>query len=175
MRHHLDYYKTPGFAVKVLLDNLSIYKGSTIFEPCNGNGEISSLLKQNLDPITLITTNDIDSNKLADHHFDASYYNANWPNDIMYVVSNPPFNKAFEILKNAYECASIGVAFLLRLSFLEPTYNRQNWLIKNPPSSLIVLPRISFTGDGKTDSVTVAWMIWYKQGNEQKIIITGKN
>jgi hypothetical protein len=29
---------------------------------------------------------------------------------------------------------------------------------------MLILPRISFTGDGKTDSVTVAWVIWDKSG-----------
>jgi hypothetical protein len=49
---------------------------------------------------------------------------------------------------------------LLRLSFLEPTFERQDLLIDNPPDAMIVLPRYSFTGDGKSDSVTCAWMVW---------------
>lgn len=60
--------------------------------------------------------------------------------------------------------AIVGVAMLLRLSYLEPTKDRGHWLNDHPPTQMIVLPRISFTGDGKTDSVTCAWMIWHKQG-----------
>ena len=52
------------------------------------------------------------------------------------------------------------MAFLLRLSFLEPTLTRREFLRANPPKRVIVLPRISFTGDGRTDSVTCAWLIW---------------
>jgi hypothetical protein len=50
----------------------------------------------------------------------------------------------------------------LRLSYLEPVRNRGAWLAAHPPTGLIVLPRISFTGDGQTDTVTCAWMVWDK-------------
>ena len=56
----------------------------------------------------------------------------------------------------------VGVAFLLRLSFVEPTNERGDWLEKNPPTGRITLPRYSFTGDGRSDSVTAEWMIWHK-------------
>jgi hypothetical protein len=62
---------------------------------------------------------------------------------------------------------------LLRLSYLEPTEDRGAWLNSHPPTDLIVLPRISFTGNGKTDSVTCAWIVWRKQCNTQRIAITG--
>jgi hypothetical protein len=37
-------------------------------------------------------------------------------------------------------------------------------------SKLIVLPRISFTGNGKTDSVTCGWFIWIKDDSIKKLI-----
>jgi hypothetical protein len=61
---------------------------------------------------------------------------------------------------------------LLRLSFLEPTRERGPWLAANPPDLVIVLPRISFTGDGKTDSVTCAWMIWDKDIKDRGIVVS---
>ncbi len=65
--------------------------------------------------------------------------------------------------------ARVGVAFLLRLSYLEPCWDRADWLVQHPVSKLIVLPRISFTGDHKTDSVTCGWFVWVKGGTEQQI------
>lgn len=75
------------------------------------------------------------------------------------IVTNPPFNEANRIVP-AFVRAGHRCAFLLRLSWLEPTGDRQDFLAENPPSGLIVLPRYSFTGDGKTDSATAAWMLW---------------
>lgn len=96
-----------------------------------------------------------------------------FPRGAHWVVSNPPFNQAPLIVPLAWAYAEIGIAMLLRLSFLEPVKNRGLWLNQCPPTELIVLPRISFTGDGKTDSVTCAWMIWRK--GQQETITVAKN
>jgi hypothetical protein len=45
------------------------------------------------------------------------------------------------------------------------------WLAEHPPTKLIVLPRISFTGDGKTDSVTCAWYVWERGEHVQSLEI----
>lgn len=154
MRRHLDQYFTPESATRSLLDRVKI-KGNT-FECCSGDGAIYNILNEGVDRTTLC--NDIDSEMKAHFHRDAK---DTFPNSFDWIVSNPPFSEAFPIVKNAVEHAQIGVAMLLRLSFLEPTYERGEWLSKQPPSLVLVLPRISFTGDGKTDSVTCAWMVWY--------------
>jgi hypothetical protein len=55
---------------------------------------------------------------------------------------------------------------MLRLSFKEPTEHknpRGPFLETNPLTRELVMPRYSFTGDGKTDSITTAWMIWAKE------------
>jgi hypothetical protein len=91
----------------------------------------------------------------------AEFWAAQAPSD--FVVSNPPFACCQPIIEQAYAHVRCGVIMLLRLSYLEPCNNRAAFLAAHPPA-LIVLPRISFTGDGKTDSVACAWMIWDKTG-----------
>jgi hypothetical protein len=61
------------------------------------------------------------------------------------------------------------------MSYLEPVENRGVWLNEHPPTTLIVLPRISFTGDGKTDNVTCAWMVWRKDPTALHRIFVAKN
>jgi hypothetical protein len=71
----------------------------------------------------------------------------------------------------------IGVVLLLRLSFLEPTDQRGDWLAENPPDMQIVLPRWSYKENGKTDSVTTAWMVWLRNNSvrfEKPILIVPK-
>lgn len=167
MRRHNDFYETSAYAVTELIRNVRL-DGDVLFECCVGTGAISKPLSICF-PDKKIFTNDIDKMLPASQHFDAANP-ANWanytlpaPNEtIDWTITNPPFNSAFKILINAYDNSTKGVAFLLRLSFLEPTYERQHWLSDHPPNKLIVLPRFSFTGDGKTDSVTCAWMVWEK-------------
>lgn len=154
MRRKNDAYHTPEWATRQLLNRIHI-KG-TVLEVCAGENHITNVL---LATEADIYTNDIDNTHWHGYHFDAANLSA-WPTRRFdWVVTNPPFNKAFDILVNSLASAS-NVALLLRLSFLEPTKERGATLAVTPPQGLIVLPRISFTNDGKTDSVTCAWMIW---------------
>ena len=162
-RRELDAYYTPTWAVDVLRQDLGRQlKGMSVFEPCVGDGAISRGL---VAAAERVLTNDIDPNIVADYHFDAT---KTWPiggheqlrrGDCAWVVTNPPFKYAKPIFDQARASAIYGIAFLLRLSWLEPTFDR-NLHPNEAPDRIIVLPRISFTGDGKTDSVTCAWMIW---------------
>ena len=160
MRKSLDAYYTPDKAVLELKKHLTALDKFEIWEPCVGTGNISRHFVH-------VRTMDIDP-KVESNHTSNMTIAGNW--DLIasqygrpdFVVTNPPFAQAFYILKNAYEFSRSGCAMLLRLSFLEPTFERSQWLHDHPPSMLIVLPRISFTNDGKTDLVTCAWMVWFK-------------
>jgi hypothetical protein len=84
-----------------------------------------------------------------------------------WIITNPPYNQAPAILPLALDNCRVGMAMLLRLSYLEPSRNRARWLAEHPPAKLIVFnPRPQFRADtGGTDSVTTAWFIWHRFGN----------
>lgn len=167
-RRKLDFYETGSAQVQALLDRVLL--GSHILEPCVGNGVISLPLER---AGLKVRTADIDPERPAQTHGDARSLQAHvfthlGPARVVFredVVTNPPFNVALPIVQNFVE-QGCRCAFLLRLSFLEPTAGtrrhpgRAAFLSRHPPSGIIVLPRYSFTGDGKTDSVTCAWMLW---------------
>lgn len=152
--------------------------GGRILEPCSGLGAIASILTA--EGGLSVSTNDIDPRRPAAFHLDAVQPES-WAafGLVDWVVSNTPYvgHLCLPIVRLAVEHASVGVALMLRLSFLEPTAKGQRrrrtrsgriilaseprgpWLAEHPLSRLLVLPRYSFTGTG-TDSVTTAWMIW---------------
>lgn len=170
MRRKLDAYFTPASAVESLLKVVTIW--GSVLEPCSGQGAISEAL---ISDNRWLKTNDIDPAMPSMLHADATTpeFWQGWAEN-QWVVSNPPFKAATQIVKLAHAHASIGVAMLLRLSFLEPCEDRAEFLSEHPPNVLIVLPRISFTGDGKTDSVTCAWMVWNKHYAGSRIVIERK-
>lgn len=145
-------------------------------EPCAGAGRLAGPLTSVFD---YVYTNDINKNYDTDWHFDATVYRPDIPNvwsicrRTNWVISNPPFSEALPIVSNALAFAKVGVAMLLRLSFLEPTqkstsrakYPRKDfWEVEHDRLRFVVpigSPRPSFT-DGGTDSVTTAWFIWDK-------------
>lgn len=159
MRRKNDQYFTPRWATEELLRHIEVRPTHSVLEPCVGDGAISNVLREKT---SSVYTNDIDEHMWASYHEDAAspdfwkVYGQNYD----WIISNPPFSLAIEIVSQAVAASIWGTAMLLRLSFLEPTLDRGPWLAENPPDQIIVLPRISFTGDGKTDSVTTAWFIW---------------
>ena len=44
------------------------------------------------------------------------------------------------------------------------------WLASHPPSQLIVLPRYSYTQDGKSDNCTTAWFVWLKHASGEPMV-----
>lgn len=183
-----DQYFTPASACEVLVKHWDNWEPKIfqnhpcgyrekeiLFEPCFGQGDIARAFF-NIHKHRWLA-NDIDESMPGCmYHYDLTK-EVNWkwilsesPQPLV-TISNPPFNCAIDIVKNAVKY-SRATAMLLRLSFLEPTRERGPWLAENPPDLVIVLPRISFTGDGKTDSVTCAWMIWDKTIDRKGVIVS---
>lgn len=182
-RRELDRYLTRrSWDVEQLLKRVDI-RGH-VMELCAGEGDIVRVLNKQSNFLVYPTsdrifTNDLDPLLAADYHADAtdplSYVLTAIPGDrlpsVDWHVTNPPYNLAPKIIPLAFEHARVGIAMLLRLTYLEPcTRSRRKdairrgfWLRDHPPTDLIILPRYSYTGDGKTDSVTSAWMVWDKR------------
>lgn len=163
MRDALDRYYTPSWLIDGLLADLPFTRErltdfSSVLEPCVGQGAIAEPLRR---IGAEVVTNDLDPNVEADHHLDISLASS-WAQlpRTDWVISNIPFGLAQEIVPYAVEASRLGTIMLLRLSYLEPTKKRRQWLRDNPPDAVRIGSRPSFTGDGKADSVTSAWMFW---------------
>lgn len=167
-RRALDHYETPPHYVRALLDNIGQHAIATrvIYEPCVGRGHISKLLVDA--GAGMVFTNDINPDCIGTTHHDATR-NVAWRRRRKYdwTITNGPFNRLAPILRRAL-AHSHNVAFLCRLSFLEPTLSRRKfWTdiqLEYGPPSIIVLPRYSFRrnrkGKRQTDSVTCCWIVW---------------
>jgi hypothetical protein len=181
-----DYYPTPD-ALTLALKSKIIITG-TVFEPCAGHGAIAKHFPG------CITNEPFPSGDFEpDYHLDATesglwnmvdnarvgdYPEHSQPEDaggIDWVVTNPPFgNLAMPILKHALPRAQIGVAMLLRITYLEPCKERAELLAgyaDNLTHLIPVSPRPRFRADTKgSDSATVAWFVWQRgwswQANE---------
>lgn len=170
MRREYDYYPTPQWATAHLLESLPFAIKGTWVEPCVGAGDIARMVQQQ-NPVGVTgdivsgpcihpdIVGDATSPKTWDAFQDVLGGSPSW------CITNPPFNQASQILPLALERCTKGVIALLRLSYLEPCANRGHWLEQHQDRmSILFLPkRVSFTGDGQTDSVATDWFIWGKQ------------
>lgn len=171
-RRELDFYETPPHYTAALLNEVNIF--GHVYEPCVGDSAIADELRR-LPSVRKVFTNDIDKKRKADTHFDAR--NQMPVNTFDWIVTNPPFSDEFEILSLALDACK-NVAFLARVSFLEPTNERADLLENNPPTQIVVLPRYSFrdNDEGKkaTDNVTCAWLVWHADGQFRRTSFYGR-
>lgn len=167
MRHRLDRYLTNDALTKGLLERVPV--SGLVVEPCAASGEMAAVLRRH--PTVLdVVTNDIDPTlPNLDFVSDARLPGAAiWQENLRphWVITNPPFSSAMDILQHSFDQCRVGVAFLLRVTFFEPVAARAEWLKCHEDQMRYYLvlgsPRPSFTADGKTDSATVAWVVWQK-------------
>ena len=165
-----DFYPTPEPITKALLGVADI--GGLVFEPCAGNSAITRVLAESPKVIQVIES-DLTWNQNSPIPGDATLFDfwQYWTKDFElypdWVVTNPPFNQASQILQKSWENSTIGCAFLLRLSFMEPVKNRTAFLRMNSDCLRYIIPvspRPRFRKDTKgSDSVTCAWFVWDKR------------
>lgn len=164
-RRPLDLYTTERPITEALLERVFIR--GIVYEPCVGPGHMARVLEEQ-EHISEVITNDVDRQWPAAYHGDAGEPTAkiwtHWTRPD-WVVTNPPFSEAYQILPLSLYHARVGVAFLLRLTYMEPANGRGDWLQQwadKQKYQIVFNPRPSFTHDGKTDSVTCAWFVWEK-------------
>lgn len=190
-RRPLDYYPTKAaeFMVQPLVRSLARMNPDfvgerKILEPCCGKEIILGKALQDTSEFlgSYLSYSDIDETQNVQYEEYFETYDATtdkyWRSidccdQKDWIITNPPFNVANEILEHAFLRAKYGVAFLLRLTYLEPTRNRFLFLSKYACClrKIIVFgqPRPNFlegeinpkTGkEYSGDSVTTAWFIW---------------
>lgn len=180
-RRALDRYYTDESAVRTLMDRAPQIQGAVLGDPCCGDGRMARMLAPRF---KTVLTNDINPQVQADAHEDAVAWMGTGVGLIDWYVTNPPFFAAGDIARRCLDTAAAGVALLLRCTFLEPCgpshtcrkakrgkpaipcgahrclRNGRKWITELPPTRIISLPRVSFTGDGQSDSAPCWWFIW---------------
>eukprot|EP00904_Undaria_pinnatifida_P007597 jgi/Undpi1/3968/HiC_scaffold_16.g07336.m1 len=155
----LGRYPSTSFQVRALLEKVEVT--GKVLDICGAKGDAVAMVltEQGL----RVTTNDLNRCLQADTHYDASSeacFKAFTDESSLvdWIVTSPPYKNAFEILSIAWRIARVGVAFKLRLTFLEPTKARGNWFKENPPSAVVALPRATYRG--RPCNAPEAWFVW---------------
>jgi hypothetical protein len=80
------------------------------------------------------------------------------------IISNPPFNLAMEFIQKALEDVREGglVIMLLRLNYFGSQKRKAWWQANMPTWCYVHSERMSFTPDGKTDSIEYMHAVWVK-------------
>ena len=169
----LEFFPTPPWATRALMEDVFPgFAGRSIWEPCAGLGHMSDVLAERL---VTVRASDVYGYPTADGH-DARQYGvekfdfldeSKVAEQPMYdwIVTNPPFSKAAEMLPIALSKAICGVAFLLRIQWLEGASRFYRVYHKMGPT--FVAPfceRVPMCGGGwdveGLSATMYAWFVW---------------
>lgn len=181
-RRSLDRYYTPDEVAQACVATLPILDGDTVLEPSAGAGAFLRAVRASF-PCSRLRALDLDPASPARlpenggfevEHADFGTWAPPEGERVEWVVGNPPYNSAIEHVEAALRVASVGVAFLLRLTFLESLDRVSFW--RSTGASLdevrVLARRPSFTGSG-TDSMAYGWFVWNRRTRGATRLVPG--
>lgn len=171
-RHPLDAYDTPPWATRVLLEYAGARLNGLAWECCAGAGAIVDVLETH-DPIQRVFASDFAPRRddVVEHDFlRRRYLDSGISRRPDHIVTNPPYlvkqpdhtldDTAADFVKRATDIAVTSVWMLLRWAWLEPVDERVEFLQENPPTDIVVIPRVHFHGAPRNNNGCSAWLGW---------------
>lgn len=151
-------------AVELLLQRVPTLRGSTLLDPCCGDGQLSLQVLQ-AERFQRAQLNDLDRSAPAATFLDAAMAESwrSWV-PVDWVISAPPRRKARAIIGRAMERVSLGVAVLLPSGFLGVCRDWA-WCGGAPPNRRIWVPPASSPTSDPRASAASWWLVW-----ERKVI-----
>jgi len=166
--HISDYYVTPVNKIIDFIDAFveieEDFEGKML-DPCAGgdsNHPMSYPEAFKLCGYLNMDTMDIREDSLAD--IKTNYLTYDCKNKYNIIVTNPPFGLAREIIEKALDDVKDNgfVVMLLRLNFFGGKLREDLWEKQMPKYAFVHNRRMSFTDDGKTDSIEYMHCVWQK-------------
>lgn len=175
----LDYFPTPPWATRAFLETLAarawITSDQSVWEPACGEGHMAEPLREAFGRVYASDVHDyscgyaVGSFLGGDGGFDLDVARPPFAPD--WIITNPPFTLALPFLKRALDEARVGVAFLLRLAWVE-SQERYNDIFSVRPPSLIAqcvdrVPMLSGRYDpAGSSAMAYAWFVWRRVTDE---------
>jgi hypothetical protein len=162
----LDLFPTPPWATRALCERLAAddpdLKTKTFWEPACGNGDMLKVLWEYFGA-------GIGSDVYA-HKAGTVTHDFLMPSEPLcrphWIITNPPFRLAEQFIERSFGLATIGVAMLVRLSFLEGIGRYERLFSKNPPTIAQFTERVTMV-KGRLDesggsATAYCWLVWNK-------------
>lgn len=176
----LDFFPTPPWAtrafVEVLADRGWTDDGQTAWEPACGEGHMAEPLREAFARVHASDVHDYGcgyavGSFLGGDGLDLDVARAPFAPD--WIVTNPPFNLALPFLRRALGEARVGVAFLLRLAWVESAERHREIFSVRPPTliaqSVDRIPMLDGRYDPNgTTTMAYAWFVWLKDAKTRK-------
>lgn len=166
--HVSDYYITP---IDKIIDFLKafeevegMFKGRILDNCAGGDTKHPMSYPMALKKCGYINIDTIDIREDSLAEIKGDYLEIDCKNTYDVIITNPPFNLARPIIEKALDDVRDDgfVIMLLRLNFFGGQLRKDMWDKQMPKYSFVHHRRISFTDDGKTDSIEYQHCVWQK-------------
>jgi hypothetical protein len=163
-RTGLDFYRTPEWAIRALLEKESI--SGRVWEPCCGDGAISKVLtERGID----VFSSDIEARGFGSK---IDFLRERGPFEPDAIITNPPYFCVDRCVARAIELTKARrgkVAFLMRLAYLEGQ-RRYRFFQETPPARVWVFSkRVEFIPGGRS-AMSMAWFVWDHRSTEAPLL-----
>lgn len=159
----LDFFPTPAWGTRALIEHIGISKWDSAWEPACGQGHMSKVLAETFPYVYSSDVHDYGYGAVRD--FMTYKNNAESKRRADWIITNPPFNLAEQFALTAMQRANAGVALLVRTSFLESVGRYERLFKPFPPHSILQfterLPMHKGRVDPKGSTATsYCWLTW---------------
>lgn len=163
----LDYYPTPPWATRALIEQLERYHvttpalaDQTVLEPACGSGEMAQTLAEAFGTVIASDVYDYGYGDVRDYTRPAM---PEPPTD--WIITNAPFQLAEVFVARAASNAFRGVAILTRLSFLESFTRYKALFERDPPTAVYTFVERVPMHRGKllrrmSTATSYCWLVW---------------
>lgn len=161
----LDFFPTPPWATRALCEHVLKAAGyridrQTVLDPACGEGHMARPLAEYFAVAYASDIHDYGFSKTDDFLFPGGD-----PGEDDWIITNPPFRLGAQFIEKALSTARVGVAMLVRTSFLEGIKRHAELFKPHPPEFIAQfterVPMVKGRVDAKASSATAyCWITW---------------
>lgn len=150
-RNAMDFYPTPREVTVALLEQIALPYGIKIWEPaCGQNHMVDVIREYGYDVIG------------TDIQWGVDFLTANLPEDVRFIMTNPPFSIADKFIERCIEHRR-AFALLLKSQYWHAKKRTKLFREYTPDLILPLTWRPDFTGQGSS-LLDVMWCVWWCPG-----------
>lgn len=166
----LDFFPTPPWATRALIEHVlpggaSRYAQELCWEPAAGEGHMAEVLRERFNLVHASDVHDYGRGYAVGSFVGEGADVAKCPRRPDWIITNPPFNLALDFAQRALREAKVGVALLVRTSWLEGLQRHAELFGPSPPwrVGLFVerVPMVKGRWDPAASTATsYCWVVW---------------
>jgi hypothetical protein len=171
----LDWFPTPPWATRALascvlprLETVLWVGDSSIWEPAAGEGHMAEVLREYSPRVHASDVFDYGRGYEVGSFTGQGADLAQGPENIDWIITNPPFNGSIDFVLHALEVARLGVAMFIRTQWYVEGIERYERIFRDRPPTLFApfVERVNlckgrWDPDGTT-ATAYCWLVWEK-------------